>query len=171
MKKPTTSILIILALIVIAACAYFGYNQFSVIKPTPVDQLNADTATNVTEKTMTIDSITFTYTGKVNADGKPHGVGKATYTESIWKNYSGNWTDGKWDGDGTLTFEIGDTFTGTFRNGEFLSGTYTTITFDSIPGDYFTGIFKDGIPYNGSWFHNDHEAFQDVVNGSSVQSN
>lgn len=66
----------------------------------------------VTDYAYTNSAGSFSYTGTVNANGKP-------------------------DGEGTATFRNDDTFKGTFSNGNFVKGRY-----DWADGSYFTGSFK-----------------------------
>lgn len=121
----------------------------------------------VADKEIELDSLTVTYTGAVNPDGLPHGKGNAVYSNSIWKSYDGNWAEGKWDGQGTLIYKAGDSFTGSFSNGEFLKGTYTVMPDDPKHGEYFSGSFHNGLPYSGKWYSRSKQPFQKVVNGVS----
>ena len=89
------------------------------------------------------------YTGPVDADGLPHGIGKATFTSGDAKSYEGNFVHGVMEGDNAVyQYKNGDSFTGTFKANRFSEGKYTTST-----GEYFVGKFDEsGSPTEGTWY-------------------
>lgn len=86
----------------------------------------------------------YLYTGTVDADSLPHGMGEAVFTSSATaKSYKGPFVHGVMEGpDAEYVFLNGDTFTGTFKNGHFEEGKLTTKT-----GESYVGKFgEDGQP-------------------------
>lgn len=123
----------------------------------------ADTSM-VERMNMTVDSLTFVYTGSVNMDGIPHGTGKAWYKGSIWTRYEGHFYEGEWDGHGELLYRNGDQFIGDFDRGSFAKGVYLI----GEDGSYYKGDFKNEMPYNGSWRKSNKELIDSVRNGKSL---
>ncbi len=62
--------------------------------------------------------------------------------------YSGNWSDGQKDGQGTYTFAItNEKFVGIFMKGQMLSGKWTQSN-----GTFFSGNFANNKPKGaGEW--------------------
>lgn len=89
----------------------------------------------------------YRYTGAIDADGKPHGTGKATFADG--RIYDGPFVHGTMQGsDATFCMNNGDVFTGEMRDNRFYSGRYTV----KEDGSYFQGSFKDGQPDQGNWY-------------------
>ena len=88
------------------------------------------------------------YTGEVDAEGRPNGHGVAVWSKGDGKKYDGEWVNGNMDGQTTYTQRSGDTFVGTFKNNRYHQGRYTIIS----SGEYFEGTFKNGQPDKGNWF-------------------
>ncbi len=65
------------------------------------------------------------------------------------------------NGEGTATFESGDTYVGTFKDGHFDEGQYNLVSEKC----YFKGTFKNDEPYNGTWYNDDETLSAYVVNG------
>lgn len=87
------------------------------------------------------------YTGPVDENKKPNGVGKAEFTDG--RVYTGPFVHGVMEGsNATFRYENGDLFMGTFKKNAFLKGRYTM----KDDGSYFEGTFKDGQPGEGKWF-------------------
>lgn len=108
----------------------------------------------------------FLYTGEVDSDSIPHGLGKATFyyqdidSTSAAKSYDGEWIHGIMQGQATYKMRNGDVFKGIFRDNKFSSGRYMT-----SDGDYFEGSFRDEQPYNGSWYNKNGRVECKVING------
>lgn len=96
------------------------------------------------------DNAKGTYTGPLDADGKPDGAGTADIvTEDGKVHYEGNFKAGKMDGNAIYTFADGTKFVGTFTDNRYESGTYT-----DTDGNFFEGTFdKEGMPLKGTWHY------------------
>ncbi|MBO4802849.1 MAG: protein kinase [Bacteroidaceae bacterium] len=92
----------------------------------------------------------YRYTGDIDAEGKPHGKGTATFSDgSVGLSYEGPFVHGIMQGIGArFVMKNGDTFTGEFRDNRFHKGRYTV----KEDGSYFEGTFKDGQPDQGNWY-------------------
>lgn len=87
-----------------------------------------------------------TYTGAVNEDSIPDGVGEVVFANG--DKCSGTFVNGDITGDDiTYEFYDGDVFYGTFQNNGFYKGKYT-----QSDGTYFVGTFKDNVPDKGQWY-------------------
>ena len=141
-----------------------------------------------TDTTTTTDSI-YVWSKKVHTDDGPENMQDYTYTGvamvvfndkgdtlqvipngegtarfSIGE-YNGQFFRGMlYDSTGkaTLTFDNGDKYVGTFQEGYYVEGTYTT----HESGMYFKGTFRDGNTYNGYWYDSNGNKQSQVVNGS-----
>jgi len=91
-----------------------------------------------------------------------HGFGTATYGNPFFQ-YTGQWVDGEKHGEGEFMMGDGDTYKGSFVNGEiegygsrtFANGTQYSGEFHR--GEFFgQGMFasKDGTKYEGGWKNN-----------------
>lgn len=99
----------------------------------------------------------FEYTGEVDANGQPDGMGEAKFDDGRY--YKGKFSHGSFQDDkGFFQFANGDTYEGTFVDNFFGTGTYTV----KENGDYFVGSFKDGNPEKGSWFNKGGIKVEDV---------
>ena len=58
------------------------------------------------------------YTGESNSKGQPHGQGTMTY--AVGATYTGEWKDGKKHGLGTMTYPDGRTYTGEWKDGRLV---------------------------------------------------
>ncbi len=102
-----------------------------------------------------------TYTGEVNAQGKPHGFGKAVYDNG--NVYEGEWKDGSHNGQGKITYDHGVVYEGEWKddwrygkgkmiyaNGDVYEGEWKA---DCRDGKgkmiYNNGKVKDGFWENG----------------------
>jgi hypothetical protein len=93
------------------------------------------------------------YTGPVDKNRKPHGIGEAAFNDG--RLYRGPFVHGKFEGDNAyFKYDNGDTFEGTFINNSFSKGKYTI----KEDGSYFLGSFKNGQPDNGSWYDKNGKA-------------
>lgn len=100
----------------------------------------------------------FTYTGEVK-DGKPNGKGMGVYS---YGTYVGTYQNGVRHGDGKFESKDGSNkYEGTFANDKYDTGKLTM-----SDGYYFDGTFKDGQPYNGSWYDKSGKLDSKVVNGN-----
>jgi serine/threonine-protein kinase len=87
------------------------------------------------------------YTGPVDDEDQPNGMGEATFTDG--RLYRGPFVHGTMEGDGAFfRYDNGDTFEGSFKNNAFARGRYTM----KVDGSYFEGTFKDGQPDKGQWY-------------------
>lgn len=111
------------------------------------------------------DGPEYKYTGDLvdTLGALPNGKGKATF-EKDGTLYEGNFVNGICEdntGKATTTFASGDKYTGTFKGGNFDEGRYDYVAEKC----YFVGTFKDGNPYNGTWYNDDGSLSAHVVNG------
>ncbi|MBR1665808.1 MAG: protein kinase [Bacteroidaceae bacterium] len=98
----------------------------------------------------------YLYTGPVDANGQPHGIGEAKfdYNKKVGldydhRSYKGPFVHGTMQGpDARFVMNNGDVFTGEMRDNRFYSGRYTV----KEDGSYFQGSFKDGQPDQGNWY-------------------
>lgn len=102
----------------------------------------------VENKLMNTDLGDCSYTGEVDAEGRPNGHGVAVWSNGDGKKYDGEWVNGNMEGQTTYTQRSGDTFVGTFKNNRYNQGRYTIIS----SGEYFEGTFKNGQPDKGNWY-------------------
>lgn len=99
------------------------------------------------------EKMSYQYSGPINEQNMPEGVGKATYTtnvQGITSSYEGPFTNGLRNGDNaTLTFSNGDKYEGAFVDDFFEGqGKYTF----GDDGSYFEGEYRKGKEYKGSWY-------------------
>ncbi len=101
----------------------------------------------------------YLYTGPVDADNLPHGIGEAVFTNSTTaKTYKGGFVHGVMDGpDAEYDFVNGDRFIGSFKDGHFDEGTLTI----AETGETYKGKFdekgvppadENGNPTAGTWY-------------------
>lgn len=103
--------------------------------------------TIATDKPCTSPMGSYKYTGPVDTDGMPHGMGKATFDDG--RSYNGPFEHGTMQGkDATFRMQNGDVFTGEFSDNRFYNGRYTV----KDDGSYFQGTFKNGQPDKGNWY-------------------
>jgi serine/threonine protein kinase len=95
------------------------------------------------------------YTGQVDEDGKPHGHGVAKWSSGDAKSYDGEWVHGVMEGEASYVLSMGDTFVGTFKNGQFAKGRYTV----KSSGDYFEGTYKNKKTDVGTWYDKNGTAY------------
>lgn len=105
----------------------------------------------------------YKYTGQVNDQGVPNGKGTAIYPETKSSSsctFVGEFNDGI-PAKGVMTFSSGVKYDGLFDN----NGYYQRGTLWDNEGYYFEGIFKDGNPYNGTWYSPQGKVESKVING------
>ncbi len=91
---------------------------------------------------------TCSYTGPVDSDGKPHGTGRAIFSDG--RSYQGPFIHGVAEGDNaTFIYPGNGTFQGSFHADKFKEGRYTFADDSS----YFVGSFKDGQPDVGTYYN------------------
>jgi len=103
------------------------------------------------------------YSGEVDENGLPHGQGKGEYPETKSSSasvFSGTFVHGIMS-DGELVFDSGMRFRGLFDS----DGFYSEGTLWDKDGYYFKGTFKNGKPYNGTWYNPQGKEDSKVVNG------
>lgn len=84
---------------------------------------------------------TGTYSGEINDDGLPNGVGVFECKSFGW-SFSGEWESGHWNGTGITKWDDGTTYDGEYQN-DIISGE-GIYTFPD--GTVISGTFADGIP-------------------------
>lgn len=118
----------------------------------------------VKDKSFTNDVLgDYLYTGPVNKEGQPNGIGEAKFVlkgKPSGQTYKGPFKNGILTGDreAVFTFANGDTFVGTFKNDYFEKGKYSV----SASGEYFIGTFSNGDPTTGTWYNKSGTKIQDV---------
>jgi len=124
------------------------------------------------------------YTGTVNRSGKPNGIGLMHFNDGSayngeWQNsvmtgvgiinfsdglseYSGEWKEGKPDGQGYFIYSNGDRYDGAWKNGQMDGrGLYTFQNSEIYKGGwkqneshgYGKYVYRDGNIYEGLWQH------------------
>jgi len=118
---------------------------------------------NGTIYTTTSSGVTLAYEGAY-AGGMPNGFGKKEYTDAV---FEGEWTDGKRNGRGKLTWNAGGQWEGEYQNDRFWDGSGTVYIKDSdgvtlrYEGEYKNGK-RNGFgkmrytdsSYEGQWVDN-----------------
>lgn len=111
----------------------------------------------------------YSYTGELvdTLGALPNGKGIAKfakYGDIPASTYHGRFVNGVCEdhtGKATMTFDSGDKYVGTFEDGYYVQGKYIL-----SDGSYFAGSFKEGSPYNGTWYSAQGKADGKVVNGA-----
>jgi hypothetical protein len=83
--------------------------------------------------------VEYNYTGEIK-DGKPNGIGVATYTNTSVLRYAGSFSNGMYSGKGTIFFTDGIFLTGNWKNGK-LNGKGANFTSNK---SLYIGDFADG---------------------------
>ena len=107
----------------------------------------------------------YLYTGKVDANGLPHGKGIATFVDNGKPNgnmYEGPFVHGVFSGDNAF-FKYGteNTFKGSFENNMYSKGKLMI----NSSGQYFEGSFYNGEPYTGTWYDSNGKVLTKLTNG------
>jgi hypothetical protein len=140
------------------------------------------------------------YEGPINENNEPDtttsivgSVGTMTYrSHPLYKHYTGQWTNGVFEGNGKLIYQDGDVYTGHFLNGvpsgyghfiyktgdhssytgEFLNGNVFNGTLNYKNGDIYRGPFLNGLSHGwgvGVYIHNrdakPHRRQTEIYNG------
>jgi len=114
--------------------------------------------------------LSYNYTGEVK-DGKPNGMGVATYTSGTVTRYAGNFVNGFYSGKGTMFFKEGSFLTGEWKSGK-LNGKGSNLTGS---GSLYIGDFADGVKSGkGILFYKDNSVIcgnysNDKMNGRCIQ--
>ncbi|MGM9869954.1 MAG: protein kinase [Sodaliphilus sp.] len=134
------------------------------------DSVLVDTVPYVEHETITLDKghktkRNFVYTGEVDAEGLPHGTGKAeypsipTYGSAV---FEGTFAHGL-PSEGEIKYDTGYKFKGSYNaDGSPQEGTWT-----EKDNYYFTGTFKNGDPYTGTWYNPDGTVYTKTKNGNT----
>ena len=136
--------------VVVGAVKIFGGGEKE--KPLDAKETIAEAQNLLTPKKVTGMQYTnslgkFSYTGEVDADNVPNGLGEAVFENG--NTYKGSFKNGNLDGnDAVFQYKNGDSFKGSFSNNAFENGRYNI----AESGDYFVGTFKNGDPYEGDWY-------------------
>ena len=93
---------------------------------------------------------TYTYTGPVDENDRPHGIGKAKLTNGDL--YEGPFVNGVMEGENAkYYYKVGDRFEGKMQNDHFVNGTYT-----SVDGSFYKGTFDPKSEtlktLHGTWY-------------------
>ena len=130
--------------------------QVSQVKKADVDQPAVDVDSMPVSEAKTVLNQYFdsalgvcSYSGPVDADGKPDGIGEVSFTDG--RLYKGPFVHGNMEGENAyFRYDNGDSFEGSFVNNSFSKGRYTI----KENGDYFIGSFRNGQPddKNGQWY-------------------
>lgn len=123
---------ICLGILVLGACYYFLFhasrNRTTIIEKTSPNSniassgIQEDTQTSPVELVfrMTGSGEEYQYEGELDANGLPHGKGKALFVD---RSYEGGFVHGEMEGQGVMTFNSGNrTFLGRFENGSLVEG-------------------------------------------------
>ena len=96
--------------------------------------------------------VSVTYTGEIK-DGKPNGMGVATYKSGNAKRYVGSFANGMYNGKGTMFFDNGVFLSGEWKNGK-LNGKGSFLSENGVLyiGDFVNGV-KEG---RGILFYKDN---------------
>ena len=154
-RKPLLRILAGVGIVAIIAGSVFIFSgiggsssdntSFAQSVADSVSTLNAQRPSSTTIDSYKTNVGNCRYEGEVNAQGLPHGHGKATFVDG--RKYEGEFTDGKMEGTGRFVQKSGDVFEGKMKNDYFVQGRYTT-----TDGSYFEGTFEKGNIKNGKWY-------------------
>jgi hypothetical protein len=121
------------------------------------------------EKLTDAFNLTYNYTGEIK-DGKPNGMGVASYISGNVIRYAGNFVNGMYNGKGTMIFNNGAFLTGTWKNGK-LNGKGTNLTAE---GSLYIGDFLNGLKNGqGTLFFKDNKVVKgnfldDKMNGRCI---
>ena len=138
----------------------FGITDSVALRPTSVE--NEEIVLNKGHETKR----RFVYSGEVDEEGLPDGVGKAYYHATASCDscvFEGTFVHGI-TSEGEMRFTNGNSFKGTFTEG----GYYKQGTWVEKDGYYFEGTFKEGVTYNGTWYTPKGKKYSKVVDGKSV---
>ena len=119
---------------------------------------------DVTNVDMYLSGARCVYSGKVIEEfngirNLPHEKGQAIFNDGRY--YEGHFSYGEMDGPNAyFSYPNGDVFVGSFAHNEFSQGKYTV----KQTGEYFVGSFKNGQPYNGTWYERTGRKIEDVKN-------
>jgi len=149
----TTACLVIVAIIIVGYILLKGKNDNSSMtqKEEMVDNLPKEVNDLFFESGIGVCS----YTGQVDNVGKPHGIGKAVFTDG--RLYNGPFNHGILEGENAhFEDKNGDIFDGEFQSNSFRRGKYTI----KKDGRYFDGYFVNGKPDKGNWFDKNGKQIQ-----------
>ena len=138
----------------------FGSTDSVALRPTSVE--NEEIVLNKGHETKR----RFVYSGEVDEEGLPDGVGKAYYHATASCDscvFEGTFVHGI-TSEGEMRFTNGNSYKGTFTEG----GYYKQGTWVEKDGYYFEGTFKEGVTYNGTWYTPKGKKYSKVVDGKSV---
>lgn len=119
---------------------------------------------DVFEETCVNDHLgEYLYTGPVDIDGMPHGIGEAKFSDG--RIYHGPFVQGVFQGkDAKMRMPNGDLFEGSFANNEFEEGKYTSVE----SGNYFVGTFSNEHPYDGVVYDKNGGKIRQLKDGEEV---
>ena len=138
----------------------FGSTDSVALRPTSVE--NEEIVLNKGHETKR----RFVYSGEVDEEGLPDGVGKAYYHATASCDscvFEGTFVHGI-TSEGEMRFTNGNSFKRTFTE----EGYYKQGTWVEKDGYYFEGTFKEGVTYNGTWYTPKGKKYSKVVDGKSV---
>lgn len=101
----------------------------------------------VQQKNYILDLGECLYSGPVDENSRPHGIGEAFFNDGRY--YKGGFVHGSLSGANCFfKYAEGDTFEGTFLANRFYYGKYTIAKDKS----YFVGEYENGKPKSGTWY-------------------
>lgn len=126
-------------------------------------KLVPDSVTNKAYKNDVLGE--YLYTGPVDKDGMPNGVGKAVFIKNGQPNgkmsYTGPFVHGIFEGNDVVFYRPkGDCFKGSFKNNKYDKGVLTLVS----DGSYFRGSFSNAQPESGTWYDNNGNILYDIGN-------
>lgn len=170
LSKIKTNIFIPAAAVIVLFLSFFLINEYMQTNKEVIPEINLK---QVSDIPITISSgpknlRRYSYTGELadTLGALPNGEGVAKYDKyetipaSVYKGMFVNGVCEDKTGNATMTFENGDKYIGTFKEGYFEKGKYTL-----ADGSYFKGTFNNGSPFNGKWYTANGSFDVSVANG------
>lgn len=104
------------------------------------------------------------YDGPTNLNGEPDttsiagSIGTMVYrSDPLYKHYTGQWTNGLFEGNGKVIYRDGDLYTGQFLNGVPSGNGH--ITYKTGQHSSYTGEFLNGEIVNGKLIYNNGDVY------------
>ena len=155
--KPLNRLLVVVWVVIIVSVTLVVWKPWGSAETEYIDNDTTEIAEGDTAVPAVVDTMSFQhsfgdclYSGTVDGNDLPHGNGVATWASGTAKEYDGEWNHGVMEGHATYTLRNGDVFEGTFHADKYAEGSYTSTS----TGEKFVGTFRDGSPYEGTWYDN-----------------
>ena len=156
-------VMVVVLIVVSLIVGLINFSDQSARKEQPSEEVAKVQDTTIVLTKGHLSKRKFTYAGEVDKNGLPNGQGRAKYPETEWSEgctFEGTFEHGITK-NGKMDFDNGPHYRGSFTSeGYFLEGTWT-----EKDGYYFTGTYKNGEPYNGTWYTPDGKKDSEIVNG------